>query len=184
MDGKNIKRLLIRALMEAWVCYEWMMSLIPGMLGMFVRKFTIAPFLSFSESRLKSMLTVKIPEFVHFWKPWNVVVGKNVRFGKYTQINAEDKIIIGNNVMMGPYVMMTTVTHGYKSKDIPMNQQKSTTAPIIIEDDVWIGGHVSILPGVKISKGVIVGAGAVVSKSLNEPYGVYVGIPAKLKFKR
>ena len=183
-NKRNMKWLLGRMLIEIWVIYEWIVSLIPGILGIFVRKLMIAPFLSYSGKRASIMWTVKIPELVHIWKPWNVVVGQNVRFGKYSQINAEGRIMIGNNVMMGPYVMLTTVTHSFEQNEISMNRQKSTVDTIEIGDDVWLGGHVSILPGVKIKDGIVVGAGAVVSEPLNEPFSVYVGVPARLKFRR
>jgi acetyltransferase-like isoleucine patch superfamily enzyme len=49
---------------------------------------------------------------------------------------------------------------------------------IVIDDDVWIGAHASVLDGVRIARGCVIGAGAVVTKS-TEPYGVYAGVPAK-----
>ena len=84
---------------------------------------------------------------------------------------ARDTIILGKS-------------HKFKSLDIPMNLQgvdssKKTT----IEDDVWIGLRAVILPGVKISKGTIIGACSLVNKD-TEPYGIYAGIPAKLIKRR
>jgi maltose O-acetyltransferase len=64
------------------------------------------------------------------------------------------------------------IDQGFKDKE-----------PVIIEDDVWIGARVIILPGVKIGKGSIVGAGAVVTKDV-EPYSIVAGVPAKLIRKR
>lgn len=55
---------------------------------------------------------------------------------------------------------------------------------IIIEDDVWIGAVVKVLDGVTIAQGCVIGANSVVTKS-TEPYGIYVGIPArKIKSRR
>ena len=53
----------------------------------------------------------------------------------------------------------------------------------MIEDDVWIGANCTILDGVRIAKGCIIGAGSVVSKS-TEPFGIYAGVPARLIKKR
>ncbi len=175
---RDITRIISRLLLEVWIVYEWLWGLVPGSLGMLVRTMTIAPFLSYTGSRFRSMWTIKIPELVHFWKPWNIIVGDHVRFGKYSQINAEGKITIGSDVMIGPYAMLTTVTHGYNKTDMPMRCQRGSVSEIVIEDDVWIGGHVSVLPGVTIKKGIVVGAGAVVSKTLSDPFSVYVGVPA------
>jgi acetyltransferase-like isoleucine patch superfamily enzyme len=175
----------MRLLIEVWVWWEWMWGFIPGRAGMLVRKITIAPFLSYSDTRARDMWHVRIPEFVHFWKPWNIVVGRDVRFGKYSQINAEAEIVIGNNVMMGPYVMVTTVTHGYETTtSVPMMKQNEHTGKVQIGNDVWIGGHVSILPGVCINEGIIVGAGGVVTTNLSESKGIYTGVPARLNKNR
>lgn len=89
---------------------------------------------------------------------------------------------IGNNVMMGADVKLITIQHGYKDKSIPMQKQKSIYSPIIIEDDVWLGDGVKVISGskpLKISKGIIVGAGSIVTKDLDREYGIYVGNPAK-----
>jgi len=90
--------------------------------------------------------------------------------------------VIGNNVMLGSDVKLITIEHGYKNKTIPMQRQKSVYSPIVIEDDVWLGDGVKVISGnkpLKISKGIIIGAGSVVTKDLNHEYGIYVGIPAK-----
>jgi acetyltransferase-like isoleucine patch superfamily enzyme len=73
---------------------------------------------------------------------------------------------------------MITRKHGFSDVDKPMSHQGYTNAPIVIEDDVWVGFQAVILPGVTIGHGSIVGAGAVVTKDV-EPYTVVVGIPAR-----
>lgn len=64
-----------------------------------------------------------------------------------------------------------------------MQKQVSSCNPLIIEDDVWVGSGVVINSGarpIKIARGVIIGSNAVVTKSCDVEYGVYVGVPAKL----
>jgi maltose O-acetyltransferase len=91
---------------------------------------------------------------------------------------------IGRNVMMGPEVLVLTTNHRTDLIDVPMNQQgHETTAAVIVEDNVWIGARAIILPGVRIGAGSIIGAGAVVPKSV--PAGVIaVGNPARIVRQR
>ncbi|MCU8205253.1 acyltransferase [Vibrio vulnificus] len=89
-----------------------------------------------------------------------------------------DDIKIGNDVMIGPEVMILTGGHDYKNRALLLREQKILTAPVSIGNDCWIGSRVIILPGVSICDRVIVGAGSVVSKSIQEP-GIYAGNPAK-----
>ena len=95
------------------------------------------------------------------------------------------KVIIGKDVMMGPECIIYTRNHAFSRTDIPMNQQGfSEEKPVIIGDDVWIGGRVTILPGVHIGNGAIIGAGAVVTKNVPE-YAIVGGNPAKvLKYRK
>ena len=86
-------------------------------------------------------------------------------------------VTIGNRVLIGPHVCICTGTH-----DIDPLVRKACSSfafPIVIEDDVWIGASVTILPGVRIGKGSMVAAGAVVAKDVDS--GVVVGgVPAKV----
>lgn len=87
---------------------------------------------------------------------------------------------IGKNVMMGPYVLIYTQNHCTCNADIPMREQGMLNIqPVTIEDDVWIGGRVCILPGVTIGHGSVIGACAVVSKDV-PPYSVVVGNPGRV----
>ena len=75
---------------------------------------------------------------------------------------------IGKNVMMGRDVITISHNHNYQKTDIPMMEQGiDTDLPIVIDDDVWIGSRVIILPGCHIHKGAIIGAGSVVTKDVN-----------------
>ena len=88
-------------------------------------------------------------------------------------------VAIGNNVMMGPEVIIYTSGHKHDRIDIPMMEQGSSEVqPVKIGNDVWIGRRAIIMPGVTIGDGVIIGAGAVVTKNI-APYMVAVGVPAK-----
>lgn len=89
-------------------------------------------------------------------------------------------VTIGNDVMMGPEVVIYTNAHCHDRIDIPMREQGFSEAqPVQIGDDVWIGRRVMIMPGVKIGNGVVIGAGAVVTKDVPD-YAIVGGVPAKV----
>lgn len=107
----------------------------------------------------------------------NTELGENSGIGRNCEIMSG--VTIGDNVMIGPDVYMCTETHNFSDTSVPMcTQGFKDRKPIIIEDDVWIGARVIILPGVTVGTGAVIGAGAVVSRSV-PPYSVAVGNPAK-----
>lgn len=111
--------------------------------------------------------------------------GKNIEINDYVHISAGEKIYIGDNVLIASRVFISDINHGKYSgldQDTPMskpNERKLTTSPIIINENVWIGEGVCILPGVRIGKGCIIGALSVVTKDIPD-FSIAVGIPAKI----
>ena len=93
--------------------------------------------------------------------------------------------MIGNNCSISQFVSLIASNHGTSKKDLIKNQNwTESNNNIQIEDDVWIGCNTVVLPGVKISKGSIIGAGSIVTKN-TEPYSINVGNPARLiKFRQ
>jgi len=92
---------------------------------------------------------------------------------------APAKITIGNNVLIGPYAIFNSGSHLYSSKSRLIDEQGHKYGQITVEDDVWVGAHACILPGVTLAKGSVVAAGAVVTKSVTA-YTVVAGVPAKV----
>ena len=74
---------------------------------------------------------------------------------------------------------MCGVNHGHALVGVPMRNQKSEAAPIVIGNDVWIGMGAIVLPGIKIGEGAIVAAGAVITADV-APGHIVAGIPAQL----
>ena len=108
----------------------------------------------------------------------NTVIGNSSGIGRGCEVN--NGVTIGNNVMIGPDVLIYTQNHNMSNPDEPMSHQGfKAIEPVIIEDNVWIGARVCILPGVTIGEGSVIGACAVVSKSI-PPYSVAVGNPARV----
>ncbi len=82
--------------------------------------------------------------------------------------------------MMGPRVTILTMNHDFSDTSRPMIEQGHTeNRPVVVEDDVWIGVGVILLPGVRVGRGAVVGAGAVVTKSV-APWSVVGGNPARV----
>jgi len=89
-------------------------------------------------------------------------------------------VTIGSDVMMAPEVVIYTDNHMHSRTDIPMWKQGFSKArPVKIGNDVWIGRRAIIMPGVTIGNGVIVGAGAVVTKDIPD-FCVAGGVPARI----
>ena len=109
--------------------------------------------------------------------------GSNINIGNYCQINERvklDNVSIGDYVMIAPGVTILGKMHDFQDINEPMVLQgEKEVNQTIIETDVWIGTNAVIMPGLKIAKGTIVGAGCVLTKD-TEPFGVYGGVPGKL----
>lgn len=109
-------------------------------------------------------------------------IGKNSFIGRYTTISAKELVSIGENVLIAPFCYISSGNHGMDRKS-PMRDQPVNYDQIIIEDDVWLGNGVTVLPRVRIGTGAVVGAGSVVTKCI-PPFAVTGGVPAKIiKFR-
>jgi maltose O-acetyltransferase len=108
---------------------------------------------------------------------YNITIGENF-YANYDAILLDvAPITIGNNVMFGPRVSLLTPGHPIDA-DV-RNSGLEFGQPITIEDDVWLGGHVVVNPGVTIGARTIVGSGAVVTKDLPADV-IAVGNPARV----
>jgi maltose O-acetyltransferase len=115
--------------------------------------------------------------------PFYCVYGQNIHIGDYVFLNFLCTILdcgevhIGHHVMIGPGVQIYTAAHLLQAE--PRNQGWEVAKPIVIEDNVWLGGSAVLLPGVRIGRNAVVGAGAVVSR--NVPANTVVaGNPARV----
>ncbi|MDD5151449.1 MAG: DapH/DapD/GlmU-related protein [Flavobacterium sp.] len=165
--------------------------------------FKIRTFFVFSEARLiRFPFDVRGKEFISVERgfttgfgcrleayPTNkmtvLTFGKNVQMNDYVHITAREKVSIGNNVLLASKIYISDCSHGSyagdtndSNPDIAPAERVLFSKPVIIHDNVWLGEFVSVLPGVTIGKGTIVGANSVVSKSLPENV-IAVGTPAK-----
>ena len=111
----------------------------------------------------------------------NVYVGKNSHINHLCCLWAGEnsKIVLGDNLLMGPGVGMFSGNHSV-IKGQPMTFQERKEASIVVGDDVWLGAHSVITAGTHIANGVIVAAGAVVTRSITQEGVIVAGIPAKI----
>lgn len=126
--------------------------------------------------------------------PFYCDYGKHISVGSNVIININctfvdcNKIEIGNNVLIASNVQIYTATHSTNVNERLVEDWDSNSKspyfrtyalPVKIEDNVWIGGGVIILPGVTIGKNTVIGAGSIVSKSIPENC-VAVGNPCRV----
>ena len=146
-----------------------------------------------NKNKIKKKLLGKIEENVWITPPFYVDYGNNIYIGNNTEINMnctfldDNKIVIGKNGLIAPNVQIYTAFHptnaierfGETKEDGTFGFCKTQTKPVIIGDNVWIGGGVIILPGVTIGNNVVIGAGSVVTKDIPDNKIAY-GNPCRI----
>ncbi len=110
----------------------------------------------------------------NFYDPRNVTIGEDSVVGEGAVLDGRARLIIGDHVDMASEVMVYNSQH-----DINDDNFSAINRDVIIEDYVFVGPRSIILPGVKIGRGAIVAAGAVVTKDV-PPYAIVAGVPAKV----
>ena len=109
-----------------------------------------------------------------FFYPANIKIGEGTIIGDNIFLDGREKLIIGNHVDIASGVMIYNSEHDINSEDFP-----AISAPVEIGDFVFIGPRAIILPGVKIGRGAVVAAGAVVTKDVTED-AIVGGVPAEV----
>jgi len=105
-----------------------------------------------------------------------IAIDQGTYVNRFTMLDAHAQISIGRNCMIGPYCYITDANHGRAPGGL-VREQKMEPQPVVIEDDVWLGAGVVVLPGVRLGRGCVIGAGAVVTRDV--PAGaVFAGVPA------
>lgn len=155
---------------ELWEWYVALFNWIPGRTGWLMRGLAIKPFLKRSG--------------------WPIIFGTNCQIVAPWNLEMDDWAAVGNiavatgGITMHKYAAATrgtvlnTVNHIYEDPDIPLRLQGIELAPIVIEEDAWIGNNTYVGPGVTIGRGAIVGANSMVTKDV-PPYTIVGGVPAR-----
>lgn len=109
-----------------------------------------------------------------FYYPANIVIGRDTIIGEGAVLDGRAKLLIGDHVDVASEVMIYNSQHDTASEDF-----HAVSAPVVIEDYVFIGPRAIILPGVTVGRGAVIAAGAVVTKDV-APFEIVGGVPAKV----
>jgi len=101
-------------------------------------------------------------------------IGSGVRLNYGTSIAAESSVTLGDRVRVGPYVMIVDTDF----HELNRRGRRPQARPVVIEDDVWIGAKASVLKGVRVGRGSVIGVGSVVTRDV-EPFSIMAGVPAR-----
>jgi len=104
-------------------------------------------------------------------------IGENTTVGYYCMVFSSHRIEIGANCLLAPFVYLVDANHGIKRNTL-INQQTLEAAPILVQDDVWIGTGATIVSGVTIGEGAVIGANSLINRDV-PPYSIVGGVPAK-----
>lgn len=108
---------------------------------------------------------------------YNIEIGENFYSNHNLVILDANKVVFGDNVFIGPNCGFYTAGHPLDAET--RNKGLEYAKPIKVGNDVWFGGNVVVLPGVKIGNNVVIGAGSVVAKDIPEN-SIAVGNPCKV----
>ena len=146
----------------------------------------LAPRLSeLEDRRLRASMhfcgrNVQIYHPVVFYGAEALDVGDNTSIAPFVHIWCGGRVIIGANCMIGSHTAISSLTHDYRQ---PRMNETMVAKPVTIGDEVWIGSHAVIMPGVTLGQGCVVGAGSVVTHDV-PPYAIVHGVPARVSGQR
>ncbi|MDR1776323.1 MAG: acyltransferase [Desulfovibrio sp.] len=110
----------------------------------------------------------------------SLVLGKHVALSPGVHVSADEgHIEIGAYTAIGPGTVLRAANHCFDDPDKPIMLQGHKPGSIVIEENVWIGANCVITPDVRIGRGAVVGAGAVVTRDV-PPFAVVGGVPARI----
>ncbi len=168
LNSQNVlEKIIVRfktIFLEFWLMILRFVGFIPIH---FVRKF----FYVFSGIEIPLDSTIHIG--ANFFNPNNIVIGHDTIIGDHCFLDGRSPLTIGNHVGIASQVLIYNDEHDINSPDY-----SNSFGPVTIGDYVFIGPRAIILPNIKIGKGAVIAAGAVVTKDVPE-YEIWGGVPAK-----
>ncbi len=173
MSADRLKQAWWKARVELSAIGYWLVEGLPGSFGSRLRNAVM-------RSRLKGLgPNTTLQRGFRVTNPELVSIGSNCNLAQGVFITGGGGVTIGDWVGFGPDTKIWSVNHRYEDPDRPWLQQGWERKPVEIEDDVWLGANVFVMPGVRIGRGSIVSAGAVVTKTIPE-YALVAGNPARV----
>jgi acetyltransferase-like isoleucine patch superfamily enzyme len=151
----------------------WFLCALPAGFGIWVRERTLRRFFKQlgQHCTFHSNFRVTNPE--------KISIGNHCGFASGVFLTGGGGITIGNYVGIGPDSKVWSVNHRFTDPELPWMKQGYDHDPVVIEDDVWLGANVFIMPGVTIGRGAIVSAGTVLSKSV-PAFAIAAGNPGRV----
>lgn len=107
------------------------------------------------------------------------VIGARSGISEGCYLGAKGLLTIGGDTDLGPGCIIVAENHGFQDRSRPIREQQVTRVGVSIESNCWIGAGVRVLDGVTIGTGSVVGAGAVVTRSI-PGYSIALGVPARV----
>ncbi len=159
--GKN--KILVQAWYLTWLL---LFRISPHALN-FWRVFVLKLF----GSKISYSTKIRPSAFISY--PWNFSCGEYSYIGDYVFIDSLDKICVGNNVSISNRAYITSGTHNYKLESFDL-----ILSPVIIESESWLSVNSTVMPGVKVGRGAILGAASLLTKSTGDNE-IWFGVPAK-----
>lgn len=120
-----------------------------------------------------------VAESVHISGWQKLKIGSNVSIQYNCYLSCEGGLEIGDNVSIGHGTSILSTEHSYSDHNMLIKEQPIIFKATKISDNVWIGANATILGGVTVGEGAIVGAGSVVTKNVQKN-AIVGGVPAKL----
>jgi len=172
----------------------YFMNKIPGPPGIFLRKLYYSKYFGHKNFVIHENVTItgykeniKVgknfrvnPDVKLFSSEGDLIIGNNVFLNYSCFLSADrSKITIGNDCLFANNVTVWCSNHDYTDKTKLIREQDRLMKEINIGNDVWIGSHAILLPGVNINDGSVIAAGSVVTKNVPQ-YTVVAGVPAKV----
>ncbi len=119
---------------------------------------------------------------LHTYGGW-IEIGVYTCVNHFSFINGAGGVTIGDRVLIGPHCVILSADHHFERSDQPIVAQGLKLAPVVIEDDAYLGAGVIVLPGTRIGRGAVVGAGTVVSRDV-PAMSVTYGVPGRSRRMR
>jgi len=108
-----------------------------------------------------------------------VVIGDRCVIGRGSSIVGHLSVVVGDDVYTGPNVYITDQNHDWSDLDAPVGRQAAPERPVEIGSGSWLGAGVAVLPGVRIGRHAVVGAGSVVTRDVPD-FAIAAGVPARV----
>ena len=106
-------------------------------------------------------------------------LGEDTALSPGVTVDASSGLVrLGRQVAVGPGTVIRASNHCFDRTDVPIMLQGHAYGEVIVEDDVWIAANCTLTPGVRVGRGSVVGAGAVVTKDV-PPLTIVAGVPAR-----